>query len=288
MSWLLSAFADEAGDTTEQQIQALKRAGLHAIDPRNVERCNISQLPLDVATKAAAQLAAAKIKVHMFGSPLGKIDIADDFKIDVDKLDHLAKLKDVFSCNAVRIFSYYNKAQKPLDQWQKASLDRLSRLRDQAGRLGLVLYHENERHIFGDRGPQVEEIAAKLRDGKTFKMIFDFDNYNQSGDDVWANWLRQRDTVDAFHLKDSDRQNHHVPVGEGAGRVADILKDALARQWQGTLSLEPHLTHSSAVMATGPSGQANQKLADLPPAESFHVAATAALKVLKQVGAKIS
>src|SRR5699024_5157416 len=148
---------------------------------------NITDLPLDKAQGIAKKLETAGITVAMYGSPIGKIDIADDPKIDLDKLDHLGKLKDVLGCTAVRMFSYYNKAGQPADRWQAESIDRLRRLADRADKLGLVLYHENERHIFGDRLEQVLAIADQVRNAETFRLIFDFDNYNQSGDDVWQN-----------------------------------------------------------------------------------------------------
>src|SRR5690554_411081 len=106
----------------------------------------------------------------MYGSPIGKIDLADDLQIDLDKLDHLGKLKDIFGCDAVRIFSFYNrKKQADKATWQREAVDRLNRLRDRAGQLGLVLFHENESDIFGDHPEDVLRLA-ELRDGQTFKL----------------------------------------------------------------------------------------------------------------------
>lgn len=287
MTWTLSAFADEAGTSTDEQIAALKQAGFTHIDPRNVDGHNIAALPVDAAEAAKKKLDAAGITVAMFGSPLGKIDIADGMQGELDQLDHLAEMKKVFGCDAVRIFSYYNKAEKPLDEWATASIDRLKQLRDRAAQHGLVLYHENERHIYGDRLEQVLHIADELR-GESFKLIFDFDNYNQSGDDVWDNWLALRDRTDAIHLKDSTAPPDpmHVPAGQGNGQIPRILADALERGWAGPMTLEPHVAHSNAVMATGPSGVANQALADMTPAEAFQVAADAAKKILTEIGAR--
>ncbi|MCC7409601.1 MAG: sugar phosphate isomerase/epimerase [Phycisphaeraceae bacterium] len=287
MVWALSAFADEAGPEVDQQIAALLEAGIGRVDLRNVGQHNISALPLDLAQQTARKLGQAKIKVGMFGSPIGKIDIADPFEIDMQKLEHLGKLKDVFGCSAVRIFSYYNKAGRAADAWAQESLSRLKKLRDRAAQLGLVLYHENERHIFGDRLAENLRIAQEVRDGKSFLTIFDFDNYNQSGDDVWHNWEVLRDKVDAIHLKDSDAQKQHVPVGQGTGQVKKILADAVKRQWQGPMSLEPHLVHSSAVMATGVGGQANEQLKNLPPEKVFQVAARAAKQIIAEVGGPV-
>lgn len=284
MGWKLSAFTDEAGASCEEQIAAAQSNGLRRLDLRGMDGHNCTTMPLDHARGVAEKLKAANLEVGMFGSPIGKIDIAESVSTDVEKLEHLAALSPILGCNAVRIFSYYNKENRPHDFWQLESLSRLSLLQKHARELGLVLYHENERHIFGDLCADVLEIA-NLRDGKSFKLIFDFDNYNQSGEDVWENWQKLHDKTDAIHLKDSTSANEHVPAGQGNGRVREILTDALSRGWNGPVIVEPHLSHSGAVAATGPSGQANQAFSAMAPHESFKVAMDAAHQLLKEVSA---
>jgi sugar phosphate isomerase/epimerase len=296
-SWVLSAFADEAGEKSEQQVAALQRAGYKHIDLRGVDGFNISVLPLDQAAAVRKKLDAAGIRVAMFGSPIGKIALSEDMKIDLDKLAHLGRLAEIFECKAVRVFSYFNKDGRSAAAWRAESLGRLKQLRDLAADLGLVLYHENESHIFGDTSENVLAIARELRgpggpgSNPVFRMIYDFDNYNRTPKDAWQIWLEQRDFVDAFHLKDSDAQGQHVPVGQGIGQAAKILADALARGFKGPVSLEPHLLHSPAVMATvaatGMDGKANQKLSDMSATDCFHLAAEEAKKLLGQIKAPV-
>ncbi|MCX7013481.1 MAG: sugar phosphate isomerase/epimerase [Candidatus Sumerlaeota bacterium] len=285
MAWVLSAFADEAGKNLEEQIKALRRAGLKHVDLRGVDEFNIAMLPLDRAREARKQLDAVGVRVAMFGSPLGKIDIEDDIAGDLEKLRRLGELKDVLGCNRARIFSYFNKAKRPKDEWRETSLLRLSWLRDEARRLGLALYHENERHIFGDEAEDCLTLAKELRDGQTFFTIFDSANFIAGGQDVARAWELLSPYTDAFHLKDMTGAKRHVPLGQGAGRYREILAESLRRDWQGPLTVEPHLAHSDAVMATGPSGTANEEYSKMPLADSFHVAAEAAKGVLKEIGA---
>lgn len=283
MNWTLSAFADEAAPSGAEQIAALKRANLKRIDIRNIEGHNVAALPLEVASQIKAQLDAAGLSTQMLGSPLGKIDIADPFEPELEKLRHLGELAPVLGCNAVRIFSYFNAHGASHAEWMAKSLSRLERLRDEAQSLGLVLCHENERHIFGDLADDVAQIAALRNDN--FQLIFDFDNYNQSGEDVWATWQKLAAVTDAFHLKDSTADNMHVPAGQGNGQIPRILSDALARGWSGPVAVEPHLSHSGAVAATGPSGAANEAFGAMPATESFHIAVEAAKELLQNVGA---
>jgi sugar phosphate isomerase/epimerase len=214
---------------------------------------------------------------------LGKIDIADDMVPELDRLRHIGAVAPILGCHAVRIFSYYNRHGVSHPEWMAKSLFRLETLRDEAKELGLVLFHENERHIFGDLGDDVLQIAALRSDN--FKLIFDFDNYNQSGEDVWATWGKLAALTDSFHLKDSTADNMHVPAGLGNGKVREIIADAVKRGWSGPLAVEPHLTHSGAVAATGPSGAANETYSSMAPEESFHIAVEAAKSVLTEARA---
>lgn len=297
MTWTLSAFADEAAQDIDGQIRAIQAGSLKLIDLRNVDGHNISALPLDHAKIVKDKLDAASIGVGMFGTPLGKIDIADDFDIDVKKLDHLAKLADIFGCRKVRIFSYFNrKNNSPMYTWAAESLRRLGALKEQAAALKLCLYHENEHDIFGDKVWQNETIARCLRDpgapgstgpGIAFRCIFDFDNYNQVGEDVWAAWQRLQPFADAFHLKDSTKECTHVPIGTGNGKAKEILADALKRGWQGHLANEPHLSRSPAIMATGPGGKADQKLADLSEFDAFVLGVSTGNEMLASINAPV-
>ncbi len=281
-NWTLSAFSDEAGDTLDAQIKAAQRANLKFVDLRSLDGFNISVFPTENASDAKAKLDEAGLGVQMFGSPLGKIDIADDFDIDLKKLRHLGELAPLFDCHAVRIFSYFNKHEAAKSEWEAIALDRLGQLRDEAKALGLKLYHENERHIFGDLGHDVKKLA-ELRN-ENFATIFDFDNFNQSGEDVWGTWELLSDVTDSIHLKDSTTENQHVPVGQGNGQVERILRDAVSRGWSGPLAVEPHLSHSKAVAATGPSGVRNEAFSAMSSADSFHIAVETAQELISRIG----
>jgi sugar phosphate isomerase/epimerase len=286
MKWILSAFPDEAGASCDEQIAALQRANLKHTDLRGIDGFNIAELPLDNARAVRKKFDDAGLAVNMFGTPLGKIDIADDFESDRKKLAHLSELAPIFDCFALRIFSYYNKENRPEAEFQTEALRRLNILKEDARRYGLILFHENEHGIFGDTGERSVLLANELRDEKTFKLIFDFDNYNQVEGNVWQTWERLRHATDAFHLKDSTKEKQHVPVGQGNGCAREILNNANRLGWIGSLSVEPHLSHSKAVMATGPSGRQNEEFAAMSLPDSFHAAVTIAQNLIEEIGAQ--
>jgi len=171
---------------------------------------------------------------------------------------------------------------------EAGSSERLRVLKAHAEQLGLVLYMENEPGFYGDSVHKVQQLLSELHDAdpdpKVFGSIFDMDNYLQAGEDVWAAWEALRDVTDAFHLKDSklnrDGKFEHVPIGAGDCSALRILADAQQRGFNGSLSLEPHLMHSTSVMVTAPHGEANSNLAGLGPAGSFQVAVDAVHSLL--------
>ncbi|MEX0654578.1 MAG: sugar phosphate isomerase/epimerase [Phycisphaeraceae bacterium] len=281
MTWTISAFADEAGGSCDEQINALQRANMTFIDLRSIDGHNITDLPEDLARQVKQKLDAAGITVQMFGSPIGKIDITDDLDLDLSKLRHLATMRDIFGCNAVRMFSYYNKTGLGHADWQQQTLDRLRKLIDVADELDLVLYHENESDIFGDKSDDVLTIA-ELR-GPRLKLIYDFANYIRTGEAGWDTWQKCKAVTDCFHFKDQRKNGEHMPMGQGETDARAILADAAKAGWSGPCTVEPHLTHSTAVLATHSTGTGAQALADMPTAETFHIAATEATSLLDEL-----
>ena len=271
MTWTLSAFADEAGGSSDEQIEACNRGGL-----------KITDLPLELAQQLKNRLDEAGIEVAMYGSPIGKIDIADDLDIDLRKLEHLGCMRDVFGCNRVRMFSYYNRHGATDGQWRDEVMSRLEKLKAFADNVDLALYHENESEIYGDASDRVLEIA-QLREKGRFELIYDFANYIRTGEDGWVSWTKLADRTDCFHFKDQRKDNQHVPMGQGETDLKKILADAASRGWDGPCTLEPHLTHSQAVLATHSTGSGDQSLADLTPAETFQIAVQSAQQLLDEL-----
>lgn len=284
MSWKLSAFADEAGRDVDTQVRALKEAGLSYVDLRGVGSHTITELPVEAAREAAAKLKEAGITVAMYGSPIGKIDIADDFDIDRQRLEHLARMAEVFECRAVRMFSYYNKGGESKDTWRTESLKRLEELCSRAESLGLVLYHENESNIYGDMPEDVLDLS-QLCDQGTFRLIYDFANYMRTGVPGWECWQMLRDKTEAFHVKDQTKAGHNVPIGQGDSDAERIIADAVSSGWNGPCTVEPHLVHSDAVLATHVTGKESAAYRELGAWECFQLACRETKSLFDKLGA---
>ena len=283
MTWTLSAFADEAADSAADQIAALTQAKIDHVDLRSVDGINIVELPVDHASQVKQMLDAAGIKVGMYGSPIGKTDIADEVAIELGRLDHLGKMLEVFGATNVRIFSFYNKAGLPRDQWKAQSFEKLTKLRERAAELGLVLYHENETEVYGDHPDQIVELAELRND--SFKLIYDFANYQRTGAEPWANWQRLKPTTDALHFKDQKKSGDHVPIGKGDTMANEIMADAVKSGWSGPCTLEPHLYMSDAVLSTNVHGRGDTSLEGKSREELFQIAAENAHQLMAAAGA---
>ncbi|QDU32219.1 3-dehydroshikimate dehydratase [Poriferisphaera corsica] len=286
MASILSAFTDEAAPTIEAQILAAMQCGLTHLDLRSIDDYNITNLPTYIAKEVHAKLSSAGLKVCMFGSPIGKIDIADDFAIDVEKMERLAELSPILGTKIVRIFSYYNAQGQSKNEWRCESIRRLELLIGLAKKHDLILYHENESDIYGDHPDQVLELAELQCE--QFRLIYDFANYLRTGEKPMESWGKLRDVTDCFHLKDQRWNNEHTPIGLGDTKAKEILADAVEHGFNGPIIVEPHLTHSEAVLSTHSTGTGDLSLASLTPTETFELAVRTAKSLLDEVGVHLS
>ena len=75
----LSAFSDEAADSIDGQIAALKRNNIAYTELRSVDGKNVSEFTDKEAAEYVCKLHGEGINVWAVGSPLGKTDISTDF-----------------------------------------------------------------------------------------------------------------------------------------------------------------------------------------------------------------
>ncbi len=226
----LCAFADEAADSIEGQIAALKRNGIGLLELRSVDGINVADMSVEKAEEVYRALSANGIAVWSIGSPIGKSEITEDFSVTEKKLKHILDLCKVFRCDKIRVFSFFN-AYGSGDEVIK----RMSALVKIAGAENVALYHENEKEIYGDTAERVDTILDSVAD---LNSIFDPANYIQVGEKQ-EKMARVRRRAAYYHIKDALYSGEVVPSGEGAGQIAELIKE-LDRDT--VLTLEPHLS----------------------------------------------
>ena len=244
----LCAFADEASPMIDGQIEALKRNGVGLLEIRGVDGVNIADITLEKAKSVREKLAANGISVWSLGSPYGKINIKDDFGAHLDKFRHGLELCSALGCGRIRLFSFYvdgNVGDAVFDE----VCGRLARFSEEAKAAGVVLCHENEKGIFGEKAAECVKIHRALPD---IKAVFDPANFVQAGEDTVAAMEMLAPYVDYMHIKDALKGSGEiVPAGRGDGNIERLLGVFK----KGILTVEPHLRVFAGLEALEQAGE---------------------------------
>ena len=120
-------------------------------------------------------------------------------------------------------------------------LERLSRFLEEASGSNIILCHENEKGIYGEKAKECKNLMDHFY-GDHFKCIFDFANFIQAEENTWNAYELLKPYIAYIHVKDALlKDGSVVPAGYGDGQVARILGDLIQNGYSGYLSLEPHL-----------------------------------------------
>ncbi|MCR4952734.1 MAG: sugar phosphate isomerase/epimerase [Treponema sp.] len=244
--FILSAFADEAAGTLDEQIKTLEEENISLIELRGVDGKNCADLTEDDAKKIAEKLSAHKIGLSTLGSPFGKIGITDDFAPHLEKFKASLKVCKILNCTKIRMFSFYMpQNEKTLrgdySDYREEVFARLEQMLDLAEKEGILLVHENEKGIYGDTDERCMELYNHF--GGRLGIAFDPANYVQCKVNPKNAYELQKDTITYFHMKDAlFADGSVVCVGNGDGSVPFILEDVnKTRNDKVILTIEPHL-----------------------------------------------
>lgn len=225
----LCAFADEASNELNGQIEALLRNKSKYLEIRGVDGENIKDISHKKIQEIKNKLDKNGLKVWSLGSPMGKNDPENNFDAQLKDFEHLMESAQILGCQRIRLFSFYTRDEK-------LALDRLEKFL-KAAPSGIVLCHENEKGIFGDTYQNCEKIHKALPE---IKAIFDPANFVQCDVDTKEAWARLHTYVDYMHIKDALKDKRVVPCGMGCGNLEYLIGE-YAKMDGEVLTLEPHL-----------------------------------------------
>ena len=250
--FILSGFADEIADSLDIQIEVLQRLGLRHMEMRGVNGKNVTDHSLAEIAQVKAKLDAGGIRVSAVGSPIGKVGIHDDLDAHFEKFRHTVALAKALDTQYIRMFSFFMPEGEDPDRYTDAVLTQWTRFADYARQQGIVLLHENEKGIYGD----VPARCRTLLDSQDFAVvrgIFDPANFIQCGvRDIPAAFDLLRDKIVYLHIKDARAADGVVvPSGEGDGKIRELIARLAAENYEGFLSIEPHL-HTGDISVGGP------------------------------------
>ena len=238
--WIISAFADEAAASLKGQIEALHDNGIDHIELRFIDGKNIADFTRSEAIEIKNQLDADGIAASAIGSPIGKINLADDFGAHLEKTKRVCDTACILGTDKIRMFSFYLHEGKTREDCREEVLYKLGQLINVADSFGVKLCHENEAKIYGE-SPEYCLDLFKYFGGK-LRAVFDMGNFVLDGHDPMEAYGILKEYIEYFHIKDALGSGAIVPAGCGDAKIGQLLRtyrDEFAKDV--LLSLEPHL-----------------------------------------------
>jgi sugar phosphate isomerase/epimerase len=265
----LSAFADEISQNPVEQLDVLTQHGIKFIEFRAIHGTNVLDLSASQHAQYRDLLRSNGFGLSAIGSPIGKVLITDSFEEHLERFDVAMGLAEYYEAPRIRIFSFYMPPGDEAVGHRVAVLRQIAELTRRAAARGITLILENEKGIYGDTATRVADILESVGSGFLIHA-FDPANYLEVGQSIEQAWLRLRDYVRHFHVKDYDTATHrNVPAGAGDGQIPRLLADAVGHGYDGFCVLEPHLIVAEKSFGfTGP--------------ERFADAANALKKILRE------
>ena len=219
----------------------LSENGIKYIEPRFLCGKNVAELTNDEAKDASKKLFARGIGVSAIGSPLGKINLADDFDEHLEKARRVYEIANILGAKNIRMFSFYLRDGKSAEECRGEVMDKLGKMISLADSFGVTLCHENEAKIYGESPERCLDILREF--GGKLRAVFDMGNFVLDGYRPYPDAYEiLKEYIEYFHIKDALYKGAIVPTGLGEASISDILKaHSEIADKEFFITLEPHL-----------------------------------------------
>ncbi len=276
----LSGFADEIDMSLEKQIEVLKKLNMSYVEMRGVNGKGLVEHSVEEVKEINKRLEGEGISLSSVGSPIGKINIKDDFAPHMELYKHTVEIAHEMKTPNIRMFSFFMPSNSKYEPYREAVIDRLGQFVDYAKSNGVLLLHENEKGIYGDVADRCLELMKAFY-GDHFKAVFDFANFVQCRQDTLEAYEMLKPYIFYVHIKDALWSDASVvPAGMGDGHVEEILKMLKNEGYEGFLSLEPHLSDFAGFDALEQNTSQKKKLSG---EEAFTMAYEALKQILERI-----
>jgi sugar phosphate isomerase/epimerase len=245
MTVVLSGFADEISPDLDEQLAVLSAESITHLELRSVWSTNVVDLDDAQLARFRHEISGSGVQVSAIGSPIGKIDIEAPFEPELERLRRIADVAGQLGCNLVRVFSFFIPPGRDPQVYRAPVIDRMRALAELAAERGLVLAHENEKKIYGDRPERCADIIASVG-SPALRATFDAANFVQCNVRPHSQGYQVlRPYLEYVQIKDARLATGEVvPAGQGDGQVAETLAALRDSGFEGYLSLEPHLAEA--------------------------------------------
>ncbi len=253
----LSAFADEVTDNFLEQVKYLASERVGYIEPRFINKKNIMDITKDELNEAKKMIQDHGLKVSAIGSPIGKVKLDEPFEPHLDKFKHAVDLAILFETPFIRMFSYYAPEGQNIDDYRDQVMERMAAKVDVLKDVNVTMVHENEAHIYGHTAENCVDLIETINSPK-LRLVYDPANFvwgEKILDNVESCWPVMKPYVVHIHIKDWKLGTEDVGSvpGEGDGQIKELLAELAAINYDGCLTMEPHLqTGGQFGGSTGP------------------------------------
>ena len=246
----LTGFADEVSSNIEDQIRVTKELGWNAIEARSIGKSNIHDISDADFENVCKVLLDNRIHINCFGSTIANWSkkISDPFEISLQEVERTISRMQCLNVKLVRIMSY---ARCPgSEQYAEERFRRLKVICDKFLDAGITPLHENCMNYGGMSWMHTVELIKNI---PGLKLVFDTGNPVISKDHSKTEERKQdsleffkkiHEHVEHIHIKDAflDRDKEcFVFPGEGDAKIVDILKELKHMNYNGGISIEPHM-----------------------------------------------
>ncbi len=242
MTVTLSGFADEISPEPAEQLAVLAAENITHLELRSAWSVNVADLRDAELARFAVALDGAGVRVSAIGSPIGKIGVAAPLGPELDRLRRIADVAAGLGTTIVRVFSFFIPQPDRPERYREQVIERMRALADIAEDRGIVLAHENEKEIYGDRPERCADVIESVG-SPNLRATFDAANFVQCGVRPYPEgYALLRPYLVYLQVKDAlAATGEVVPAGQGDGQVRETLAALRDSGFDGYLSLEPHL-----------------------------------------------
>jgi sugar phosphate isomerase/epimerase len=256
MTFILSGFADEISPELDDQLATLAAESISHLELRSVWSTNVADLSARQLASFRQALDDAGVAVSAIGSPIGKIGLEAPLGPELERMRRVADIASELGTQIVRVFSFFVPPGVPPERHRRQVIDRLCALTQIAEDRGLILAHENEKEIYGDRPERCADLITAVG-SPAFRATFDAANFVQCGVRPHTEgYGLLRPYLVYLQVKDAlAATGEVVPAGQGDGQVAQTLSALRDSGFEGYVSLEPHLGYAGRYGGfSGPQG----------------------------------
>ena len=246
----LTGFADEVSSNIEDQIRVTKELGWNAIEARSIGESNIHDISDADFENVCKALFYNGIHINCFGAAIANWSkkISDPFEISLQEVERTISRMQRLNVKLVRIMSYSRCTGS--EQYAEERFRRLKVICDKFLEAGITPLHENCMNYGGMSWIHTLELIDNI---SGLRLVFDTGNpviskdYSKTEDrkqDSLEFFKKIHEHVEHIHIKDvfldGDKECFVFP-GEGDAKIVDILKELKHMNYNGGISIEPHM-----------------------------------------------